>query len=314
MNTNSPASWGELIFGLPDYTPPPVLTDLTSTTIRHGTNGADVPDGHVGGATNCAGGIPPFWPTWGNLNHSGDFQVNIQNQWNLGDFACFSKYYVTFPLDALPLNQGIESASLRMYHFGNSLPELAEPSMIQVLTVDEDWNENTVVWNNAPLAVENVARSWVNPIPAGGAGQFITWDLSQAVADAYAAGQPLRLVLYSADNARHSGKYFNSSEVLNPDRRPTLFIDHGSLYGFAVTPQTVLQTAVPGGNATIEIDLQASGGFSASVNGEVGSTSGAINAVFAAESVDSAGHLHPQYLPFGRRTNYRRPLRHPPHL
>jgi hypothetical protein len=191
LSSTSPATWGQMHFGLPTYTPPAGVTGTSTVTIRHGQNGAVVPDGHVGGGTNC-GGIPSFWNTWGNFNYAGDFQMNVQNQWNLGDWGCFSKYYVTFPLDALPANQGILSATLRMYHFGNSLPSEAEPSLIQVFTVDEEWNESTLVWNNAPMAVENVARTWVNPIPAGGTGQYVTWDLSRAVAEAYANGQPLR--------------------------------------------------------------------------------------------------------------------------
>jgi hypothetical protein len=264
LSSISPATWGQMRFGLPSYTPPEVFSSNNSLTIRHGENGADVPDGHVGGATNC-GGPPPFWDSWGNFNYAGDFQINIQNQWNLGDWGCFSKYYITFPLDQLPTGQAILSADLTMYHFGNSLPSEAQPSLIQVFTVDADWNENTLVWNNAPLAVENVARTWVDPIPAGGVGQFITWDLSAAVAEAYANGQPLRLALYSGDGARHSGKYFGSSETFVPERRPTLAITYGSAYGFSVSADQVLQTAVPGASVQYQLDVSPKGGFETAV-------------------------------------------------
>ena len=265
LSSTAPATWGELHFGLPGYTPPGGVIGDSTLTIRHGENGANVPDGHVGGATNC-GGFPPLWDTWGNFNYAGDFQINIQNQWNLGDWGCFSKYFVTFPLETLPADQAIVSANLTMYHFGNSLPSEAQPSLIQVFTVDKDWNENTLVWNNAPLAVENVARTWVNPLPLGGAGQFITWDLSGAVAEAYANGEPLRLALYSADSARHSGKYFNSSETFVPDRRPTLEITYGSAYGFSVTTNTPVQTADPGGAAQYGLDVTPAGGFNTAVS------------------------------------------------
>ena len=276
LSSTAPATWGEMRFGLPGYTPPDGVTGSSSLTIRHGENGAIVPDGHVGGGTNCAGGIPPFWNTWGNLNYAGAFQINIQNQWNLGDWACFSKYYVTFPLEALPAGQGIVSATLRMYHFGNSLPEEAQPSLIQVFTVDEEWNENTLVWNNAPLAVENVARTWVNPLPLGGTGQFITWDLSRAVAEAYASGQPLRLALYSADSARHSGKYFSASETFVPDRRPTLEITYGSVYGFVVSADQVLQTAVPGSSAHYQLTVSPTGGFDTAVTFQANAVPSAV--------------------------------------
>lgn len=265
LSETAPSTWGEMHFGLPVYTPPAGVTADDTLTIRHGENGATVTDGHVGGATNC-GGFPPLWDTWGNFNYAGDFEMNIQNQWNLGDWGCFSKYYVTFPLDDLPSGQAILSADLTMYHFGNSLPSEAQPSLIQVFTVDEDWDENTLVWNNAPLAVENVARTWVNPLPLGGAGQFISWDLSGAVAEAYANGQPLRLALYSADSARHSGKYFGSSESGVAVRRPTLEITYGSAYGFDVTTDNPVKTAVPGGSAQFELDVEPTGGFATAVS------------------------------------------------
>ncbi len=268
LSSTSPATWGELHFGLPSYTPPAGVTGSDTITIRHGENGANVPDGHVGGATNC-GGYPPLWNTWGNFNYAGDYQINIQNQWNLGDWGCFSKYFVTFPLDALPLDQAIVSAELTMYHFGNSLPSEAQPSLIQVFTVDEDWNESTLVWNNAPIAVENVARTWVDPLPLGGAGKYATWDLSGAVAEAYANGQPLRLALYSADSARHSGKYFSSSETFVPDRRPTLEINYGPAYGFALNSAPQLQTADPGSSAQYQLNVSPTGGFDTAVTFQI---------------------------------------------
>ncbi|MDT8304975.1 MAG: hypothetical protein RRC07_03480, partial [Anaerolineae bacterium] len=53
--------------------------------------------------------------------------------------------------------------------------------------------------------------------------------VSRAVAQAHASGQPLRLVLYSADGAYHSGKYFSSSDVpaWNAAARPTLTVSWG---------------------------------------------------------------------------------------
>lgn len=288
LSSAAPSTWGELRFGLPSYTPPSGVTGNNKITIRDGENGVAVPDGHVGGSTNC-GGFPPLWDTWGNFNYAGDFQINVQNQWNLGDWGCFSKYYVTFPLDSLPAGQAIVDANLTMYHFGNSLPSEAQPSLIQIFTVNEDWNENTLVWNNAPLAVENVARTWVNPLPLGGAGVFITWDLSSAVAEAYANGQPLRLAIYSADSARHSGKYFGSSESGVPDRRPTLEINYGSAYGFAASTNMPLQTAVPGGSAQFDVDVVPTGGFNTAVTFQANSVPADINVTVPAGTVTPPG-------------------------
>jgi hypothetical protein len=55
------------------------------------------------------------------------------------------------------------------------------------------------------------------------------WDVSRAVAEAYAAGQPARLALYAADSALHGGKYFRTSdfEEYGQEDRPTLLVTWG---------------------------------------------------------------------------------------
>jgi hypothetical protein len=198
-------------------------------------NGAYVPDAHVGGHTNCGDPFGPlYFPNWGNANYAGYEQVNVQNQWDVADWPCFSRYYVTFPLSAIPAGKVVLSATLTLHQFGNSSPIDAEPSRIQVLTVAEDWDEGTITWNNAPLAVENIGSQVVDPIvgQANWPGVPRTWNVSRAVAQALAASQPLRLVLYSADGAYHSGKYFSSSDVpdWNAAARPTLRVWWGDIF------------------------------------------------------------------------------------
>jgi len=230
-NELAPSTWGELRFGLPGFSPP-LVTNRTVTTIRHGQNGAVVEDAHVGGHANCGQPAGPvFFPSWGSLNYAGYEQINIQNQWDAADWPCFSRYYITFPLDALPPGKTIQQAILTLNQFGNASPAQAVPSFIHVLTVGEDWDETTINWNNAPLAAENVTATVVNPIPGGHSpwpGTPRQWIVSKAVADAYAAGQPLRLVLYSSDGAYHSGKYFHASDA-DVAGRPVLRITWGDL-------------------------------------------------------------------------------------
>ena len=240
MLAAEPSTWGELSFGLPVYQTPLAIRDGTSI-IRHGLNGSTVVDSHAGGGMVCGGDIEPggsSWPTWGNHNRGGTHGVNVQNQWNLGDWPCFSKYYVTFPLTQIPAGTLIISATLTLHQFGNSgQPGFyasdtgPQPSLIQVLTVAEDWSEGTLTWNNAPLAKENVSRAWVDPLPPleDRPEQHVArhWNVSGAVAEAYLTGQPLRLALYSADSSMHSGKYFRSSEFHDPSFRPALKVSWG---------------------------------------------------------------------------------------
>lgn len=229
----NPACWGLLRFGLPTYqSTRPVAGSLI---IRRPTQDSPlVPDADVGGAiqNQCPDDEYHIWNEWGNRNYGKSPDFNIQNQSDVADWPCFAKYYITFPLNDVPPNKVIVSATLSLYQFGNSggVGE-ARPSWIQVLTTLQDWRETTITWNNAPLAYENVGGSWVQPLPgfSDWPGVERKWDVSYAAAKAYASGQPLRLVLYSADGDYHSGKYFVSSDTgdWNVAGRPRLEIRWG---------------------------------------------------------------------------------------
>ncbi len=239
-----PATWARLGFGLPIWSPP-ALPEAGAVTIRHRLDGASVPSAAVGGHSTCGsldGANVDFFGEWGEL--SADFYdpdlgvLNVQNQSDVADWPCFSKAYLTFPLDGLPPGSVVLSATLTLHQFGQSgAPGQAQRSLIQVLRVAEPADLSTLTWNNAPPALENVAQSWVEPLEEfpGWPGAPHTWELSAAAAAAHSAGAPLHVALYSADSPYHSGKYFVSSEVgltdpENPDwneaGRPTLRITY----------------------------------------------------------------------------------------
>jgi hypothetical protein len=225
FDPNAPSSWGQMHFGIPGYSSPPAVVQKV-VTIRDGLNGSRVKDAHVGGHTTCGADID-HWTEWGDTNYAGYPQINIQNQWDIADWPCFSKYYLTFPLDSLPAGKVILSAKLTMVLFGNAGGGgWGEPpdSYIQVLTVNQDWDEETITWNNAPLAWENISGTWVKPRDYTKPDQPYQWDVSRAVDQAYQSDEPLRLALYSADGERHSGKYFWSSDTNDwgGEVRPTL--------------------------------------------------------------------------------------------
>jgi len=222
---------GKLTFGMPTYTPPQVSSLSSPVTVRHGVNGVVVKDAMVGGGFESGSGTN-YWTTWGSANYYGMDKFNIQNQYNVDDFPCFSKEYLVFPLPQVPAGKVFVSARLTLHHFGNSDPANASDSYIQVMRVAEDWNTGTISWNTAPLALENYAAAWVQPIRSSvpWPGNPYTFDISRAVADAYAEKVPLRLALYSADFEMHSGKYFVSSYVedWNTAGRPVIEIVYGT--------------------------------------------------------------------------------------
>ena len=131
---NRPATWGHIAFGVPGYTAPSVV-DPQLLTLRHGVDGVVVPDAAVGGHSECGYKYDPnYFDGWGEANYAGYAQFNVQNQWDVADWPCFSKFYLTFPLTSLPEASGVVSATLTMYMFGNAGygPGDAKPSYMQV--------------------------------------------------------------------------------------------------------------------------------------------------------------------------------------
>lgn len=231
--SNAPSCWGFLTFGLP--TCHVTATPTGSLAIRRPTqNSAIVPDADVGGAISnqCPGDEQHIWNEWANRNYGRSPDFNIQNQSDVADWPCFAKYYIIFPLDGIPSGKVIVSATLTLHQFGNAGEAgQAQPSWIQVLVASGEWSETAITWNNAPLARENIGGNWVGAISTwpGWPGLARSWDVAYAVASAYARGEPLRLILYEADSAYHSGKYFVSSDTgdWNLEGRPRLDVQWG---------------------------------------------------------------------------------------
>lgn len=233
VQSAQPVNWGDLHFGLPSYTPPS-LNPAGAVTIRNMLNGAVVPDAAVGGTTGnlCPSGPQYIWNDWANANYGSSGDFNIQNQSDLADWPCFSKYYITFPLNSLPANKVILNATLTLHQWGNSgALSLAQPSYIQVSTVNQPWSESSLTWNNAPLAFENVSQAWVDPTqPCSWPCTPRSWDVTRAVVDAYQNGTSVNMALYSSDKDYHSGKFFTTSNVADWDAagRPTLVVTWGN--------------------------------------------------------------------------------------
>jgi len=101
-----------------------------------------------------------------------------------------------------------------------------------VLTIGQAWDETTITWNNAPLARENLGGVWITPLQwaAPYPGIPYRWNVTRAAAEAYQAGEPLRLAVYAASSPFHNGRYFFSSDVedYNAVGRPTLTVAWGA--------------------------------------------------------------------------------------
>jgi hypothetical protein len=170
--------WGDRAFGLSTCAPPPASARGT-VTIRRGMEGATVADAAVGGTIDylCPGDPDVNCNQWGDEQFAGAPDFNHQGQADVPDWPCFTKYYISFPLDALALGKIIISTTLWLCEWGGSDPGQAEPSPypIQVFTVADDWSEATLTRNNAPLGRENVAAAWVDPFPSYPGRPGVPW-------------------------------------------------------------------------------------------------------------------------------------------
>ena len=225
---HQPITWATIHYGLPGYTPPQASSPQTYT-LRNGLNGITVTDGMVGGDTVCGDGLD-FWSEWGVHSYPGSRHLNVQNQGNTDDWPCFSKTYITFPIDRLPPGREVITATLTLHQLGNASGWDNPNSLVQVWEIKQDWDPATLSWNNAPEPFENLSRAWVGVIDESQLGIARYLDVSLAATRAYAAGEPLRLALYSADFSIGSGKYFFSSISMDWDGnwRPSLDITLGS--------------------------------------------------------------------------------------
>jgi hypothetical protein len=256
FSADRPSTWGELAFGLAKYTPTSALPQGT-TIIRRGLGGTVVEDAWVGGGGGCTGGHEGD-PE--HDNYGGHADLYVENQSLIADFPCFSKSFLRFYLDDISPGTTIISATLTLHHWGNARGDLAESSLIWLFTVDGDWEEYALTWNNAPLARENLTVTRVDALPtfSGWPGVRYDWDATRAVAEAYAANEPLNVALYTADTNFHSSKYFKSSETgdWNEVARPTLTVVWGQP---VATVDKRVRPVVPGSGEVITYTMVAMG-------------------------------------------------------
>jgi hypothetical protein len=246
FEADSPTSWGALHLGYADYQPPVAIPEGTSVIRAASPEDNTVEDAWMGGGGECSGGHNGGT----EVNHGEDARLFIGTETAPTHFPCFNKSYLRFSLDAIPPGKVIISATLTLHHWGNADPSQAQPSWVHLFTISDPWEEMTIHWNNAPLAQENIAASWIYPVPefTGWPGNPYDWNATQAVADAYAAGGPVSLAIYGSDTDQHSSKYLTSSETgdWNVAGRPTLTVVWGQSQ--AVVNKQVRPTSVTNGD------------------------------------------------------------------
>ena len=224
LSANGGIWTGVLHWGLPDY---------AEQTAPH-TQTVALPlsaDSTVGGGTDC--GAPDYlnyFTAWGERNWGSSPYVNVQNQWDVADWPCYSKYYARWNLADLPAGAKVVSATVELRQFGNPGYGAAydddgtQDTVMQVYEVNKLWDEFTISWDNAPALGENISRTLVKPIDitCGGnnycsPGILYRFDVTAIVQRALAGGRTWSSMgLYTSAGQYHSGKYFWSREGAEP--------------------------------------------------------------------------------------------------
>ncbi len=223
-------------FGASTVPPPPTVQNQQSANIGQ-DYGQNVLDVVVGGSTVCGGpSMSNKFALWGNYvwrAAGGDDPniVTVQNQSDVADFPCFSKYYGSFPLDSIPPGKVIVSATLHLTNIGHSGTrgiDTPTPVYVQAYEGSAAFDPQTISWNNAPAPIQNLGGTTVPVIPLGQTGaNVISWDVTSAIVNAYRDGHPFYPILYSADQHISSGEYFVSSASSRAGQRPYLTVVYG---------------------------------------------------------------------------------------
>jgi hypothetical protein len=211
FNRNQPVTWGELHFGNASYQPPSAVREGT-TTIRAATPlDNTVEDAWMGGGGWCYSGHEGHTED----NHGDDAALYVGSEIQPTHFPCYNKSYLRFALNSVPAGKVIISATLTLHHWGNANPDAHTDSYVWLSSVTDPWGEMTIHWNNAPLAQENYSMTRIPQVSSfpGWPGIAYSWDASKAVAEAYAAGQPVSFAMYDSTTGRDSSKYLTSSET-----------------------------------------------------------------------------------------------------
>jgi hypothetical protein len=266
FNRNQPSTWGELRFGIPSYTPPSAV-QRGSVLIRSATPlDNTVEDSWMGGGGWCNSGHEGH----SEDNHGNDDKLFVGSEIQPTHFPCYNKSYLRFSLASMPANKVIISATLTLHHWGGANVDMNTTSYVWLSSVTDAWNEMTIHWNNAPLAQENFSMTPIPPkrTPLVWPGDPYRWNVSQAVAEAYAAGQPVSFAIYDSTTGRDSSKYLTSSENgINDDPaywnwniagRPRLDITYGDPVASLIKRASPI-LATRGSTITYTLNLVGSG-------------------------------------------------------
>lgn len=216
---------GSLRWGLPNYAGRAVAGAQTTSVLVSA-------DAALGGGTDCGtDDDPAYFPTWGSRN-TGRYgtntlglgampYANVQAQWDVADWPCFSRYIARWPAPSLPEGAQVVSATLDLWYFGASYPgpndaqEFAPHMLVQAFTVGDDWEEDTVTWDNAPPAGENISRTAFDWCDTG--IDCYGWRSVDVTEIVRRGGNSV--LLYTAAGQYHAGRYFYTREG---SRKPLL--------------------------------------------------------------------------------------------
>jgi hypothetical protein len=253
-----PSGLGTLRWGLP-------LNNGRNATKAHYLTVELSGDSMLGGGTDCGiGDRPGYFSSWGRRNWGSSPHVNVQMQWDVADWPCYSKYFAQWSLKDLPPTTTVISATIEMRQFGNAGYEsgyddkATKDTVMQVYDVNTPWAEDTITWDSAPVPLENTNRTLVKPLPIDcqptpgwycSPGIAYQFDVTEIVRRAQLSGRDwASMAVYTAAGQYHSGKYFYSREGSEPPIVRIAYVDSAPHQQLPDMPELLFLPTVKSGN------------------------------------------------------------------
>ena len=140
------------------------------------------------------------------------------------DATTVRRIYLKFDLSVIPTDKVIVSAKLYLYCVAADPPGNVQ---VNVHKTDDNWNEHTITWNNAPPVGTFVASN----ATVGGTGKSYSWDVTSYAQSEHKNDKTLSVVVkFPVDDPAHpelnpyQHRDFASKETPKSSRRPYLEI------------------------------------------------------------------------------------------
>lgn len=169
-------------------------------------------------------------------NNYGSYVANMASSWTSGGVPFSTRSTIKFDLSSIPDNVVIISAELRLEgisHFSNLTNPGYQNNESWLAELEQDWDENTITWNNQPSFSDYHRVPLVN---SSSSTQDYYLDVTDLVIRQYEGNNPYGWVLKHQNEVQYKRMRFGSKENTDPNLRPKLYIKYREVLACAQLP------------------------------------------------------------------------------